>query len=57
MVQMLLQGEVLTSRKCEQRFGITRDTANRDFDTLVNSGIAVKSGAGRSTAYVLLGRK
>lgn len=57
MVEMLLQGEMLTSRKCEQRFGITRDTANRDFEVLVKSGIAVRMGAGRSTAYVLRGRK
>jgi len=57
MVEMLLHGEVLTSRKCEQRFGITRDTANRDFDTLVKSGVAVRSGAGRSTTYVLRSRK
>ena len=57
MVLMLLQGKVLTSRKCEQRFGITRDTANRDFEMLIKSGIAVRTGAGRSTAYVLRSRK
>jgi predicted HTH transcriptional regulator len=57
MVEMLLQGEELTSRKCEQRFGITRDTANRDFAVLVKSGVAVRVGAGRSTVYVLRSRK
>jgi predicted HTH transcriptional regulator len=57
MVEMLLQGEALTSRKCEQRFGITRDTANRDFGVLVKLGVVVRIGAGRSTTYVLRRRK
>jgi transcriptional regulator with XRE-family HTH domain len=31
MVALLVAGEKLTSRRCEEEFGITRDTAVRDF--------------------------
>ena len=34
MVAILLQGEELSSRRCEKEFGITRDTAARDFKWL-----------------------
>jgi len=51
MAELLTRGEVLTSRKCEKEFGITRDTAARDFALLVKLGIAQKHGKGRSVFY------
>ena len=53
MVEMLVNGEELTSRMCEGIYGITRDTASRDFKKLISSEIATKIGSGRSTRYVL----
>jgi ATP-dependent DNA helicase RecG len=52
MAGMLLRGEELTSRLCEERFGVTRDTANRDFKRLISLGIAEARGSGRSRHYV-----
>jgi predicted HTH transcriptional regulator len=51
MVALLVSGERLTSRRCEQEFGVTRDTAARDFALLVKLGIAGRSGRGRSVSY------
>ncbi len=51
MVKLLVDGEELTSRRCEGNFGITRDTAARDFALLVQLGIAEKQGRGRSVRY------
>lgn len=53
MAAILVRGEALTSRRCEEEFHITRDTANRDFMVLMELGLAVKEGQGRSTHYVL----
>jgi len=53
MVSLLVQGEVLTSRMCEEKFGVTRDTASRDFSLLLELGLAKKEGQGRSTRYVI----
>jgi predicted HTH transcriptional regulator len=53
MTALLVKGEELTSQKCEKRFAVTRDTANRDFIRLMELGIAEKKGAGRATRYVL----
>jgi predicted HTH transcriptional regulator len=53
MVALLVAGEKLTSRRCEEEFGITRDTATRDFGLLMELGIAARKGSGRSTSYVL----
>ncbi len=52
MAGMLIRGEELTSRLCEERFGVTRDTANRDFKGLMSLGIAEPRGGGRSRHYV-----
>jgi ATP-dependent DNA helicase RecG len=51
MVALLTAGEQLTSRRCEREFGVTRDTAARDFNVLINLGIAEKTGRGRSVSY------
>jgi predicted HTH transcriptional regulator len=56
MVALLVQGEKLTSRRCEEDFGITRDTATRDFGMLIALGLAKRQGGGRSTSYVLAGK-
>ena len=53
MATLLVKGEELTSQKCEKRFAVTRDTANRDSARLIGLGIAEKKGAGRATRYVL----
>ncbi len=53
MLSLLVQGEVLTSRRCEVEFGITRDTANRDFSRLMELGLVTREGQGRSTRYAL----
>ena len=55
MVALLVQGEQLTSRRCEQAFGITRDTANRDFKHLIALDLIEPLGKGRSRHYVLKG--
>ena len=57
MVALLATGETLTSRRCEEEFGVTRDTATRDFGLLMRLGLAVRKGRGRSTGYVLAERK
>ena len=53
MVLLLVQGEELTSRRCEAEFAVTRDTANRDFKLLIELSLVRKEGRGRSTRYVL----
>jgi len=57
MVGFLLTGEKLTSRKCEQEFGITRETASRDFALLMSLDLADRQGRGRSTSYVMPAKK
>lgn len=53
MVALLVAGEKLTSRRCEDEFGVTRDTATRDFGLLMELGLAIRQGRGRSTSYIL----
>ncbi len=53
MMALLAEGDTLTSRRCEEEFGITRDTANRDFSMLMSLGLITQEGRGRSTRYVL----
>ena len=53
MVAVLVRGEALTSRRCEEEFHVTCDTTNRGFVLLKKLGLAVKEGKGRSTRYVL----
>ena len=52
MMALLVQGEQLTSRRCEQEFGVTRDTANRDFKHMISLGLVEPRGEGRSRHYV-----
>ena len=53
MVSLLVAGEKLTSRRCETEFGVTRDTATRDFALLMALGLAIRQGQGRATSYIL----
>ena len=53
MLLLVVQGDELTSRKCETLFSVTRETANRDFSRLSEMGLLTKVGRGRSTRYVL----
>ena len=52
MAAMLVQGEKLTSRQCERKFGVSRDTTSKDFKLLIDVGIAESRGHGRSRYYV-----
>jgi len=54
MAERLVRGETLTSRECEKRYEITRDTSARDFKALLDGGIAARVGGGRSTRYVFV---
>jgi len=56
MVSLLIRGEALTSRQCEKEFGVTRDTAVRDFKLLMELGLAKKEGKGRSVRYVWISK-
>jgi ATP-dependent DNA helicase RecG len=53
MLVFLIEGQELTSRRCEEEFGITRETATHDFSRLIEFGLAKRVGQGRSTRYVL----
>lgn len=53
MLVLLVEGQELTSRRCEEEFGITRETATHDFSLLIEFGLAKRVGQGRSTRYVL----
>jgi len=53
MVAMLVAGDKLTSRMCDHKFGVTRDTASRDFTRLMELKLANRQGHGHSTSYIL----
>ncbi|MBI1979872.1 MAG: DUF4062 domain-containing protein [Elusimicrobia bacterium] len=53
MLALLAAGGKLTSRRCEGEFGITRDTAARDFSLFMKLGLVTRHGRGRSTSYIL----
>jgi ATP-dependent DNA helicase RecG len=56
MAELLAQGEKLTSRYCEDKFGVSRDTTSRDFNLLIELDIAEARGKGRSRHYVYKGK-
>jgi predicted HTH transcriptional regulator len=56
IMTLLVQGENLTSRRCEQKFGISRDTANRDFKYLISLNLIEPNGKGRGRYYTLKGQ-
>jgi len=53
MAKLLLKGMELTSRECEARYGVTRPVVSRELGNLVELGLAVRVGAGRSIRYRL----
>jgi ATP-dependent DNA helicase RecG len=53
MMELLVQGEELTSRRCEAEFGVSRPITSGDFAKLIDLGLAERLGAGRSTRYRL----
>lgn len=53
MVKRLAAGEELTGRVCEARFRVTRPVITKDFNRLVELGVAMQIGRGRSTRYRL----
>lgn len=53
MVALLIRGEELTSRECQNTFAVTRETIARDFSLLMRLDIAQKIGGGHATKYKL----
>jgi predicted HTH transcriptional regulator len=51
MMAALVRGDVLTSRKVQQRFKISAPVAHEDFKRLLAEGLIEKLGAGRATRY------
>ncbi len=55
MMQWLVKGQELTSRRCQAEFAVTRPITAADLGGLVELGLAERVGAGRSTRYRLKG--
>jgi len=53
MMQWLVEGKELTSRQCEEEFGVTRPVTASDLGKLVEFGLAEKLGGGHTTRYRL----
>jgi predicted HTH transcriptional regulator len=53
MVKMLANGEELTSGQCQETFAVSRPVLAKDFNRLIELGIAERQGRGRATRYVL----
>jgi len=51
MMEWLAQGQELTSRQCQEHFGVTRTTTASDFAGLVELGLAERLGRGPATRY------
>lgn len=53
ILKYILDHARITSEECTKAFGITRDTANRDFKRLMKIELIEQKGSGRATHYVL----
>lgn len=53
MVRRLSSGEVLTSRECRKLYALSPQAVYKDFQKLIELGIADQMGSGRTTRYVL----
>lgn len=53
MMKALVRGEVLTSKRVQQRFRISAPVAHEDFKRLIAEGLIERVGAGRATRYWL----
>ena len=55
MAEALALGESLTSRECQERYGVSGVVVARDFKALLEAGVAERVGKGRGTRYVFRG--
>lgn len=53
ILKYVLEHARITSGECTKAFGITRDTANRDFKRLMDLALIEQKGLGRATHYIL----
>lgn len=54
MMVALVQGEILTSKLCQERFNVSSPVVAADFQKLIEEHLVERIGAGRSTRYILL---
>jgi ATP-dependent DNA helicase RecG len=54
VMNSLAKGEKVSSASCLERYGITRQAVNADFNKLLKLGLIRRAGAGRSTYYELM---
>lgn len=54
MVARLAAGEELTSRACQDLYGLSPQALHKDFQKLIRLGIALRTGSGRSARYVFV---
>jgi len=53
ILRRLAEGDRITSARCMELYGITRQAVNADFVKMIDYGLIQRLGAGRSTHYVL----
>jgi len=51
MVNRMVAGEELTSRRCQELYDLSPQAVYQDFKKLIGLGVARKIGSGRSTRY------
>lgn len=56
MMAALVQGEILTSKICQERFNVSAPVIFADFQKLIEEGLVERIGAGRATRYILRSR-
>ncbi len=56
MMMVLVQGDTLTSKICQERFNVSAPMIAADFQKLMEEGLIERIGAGRATRYVLSSR-
>jgi predicted HTH transcriptional regulator len=56
MMAALVQGDVLTSKLCQEQFNISAPVVAADFKKLIEEGLVERVGAGRATRYVIRSR-
>ena len=57
IAEWLASGDAVTNRECQERFGISKVIATKDLAALVATGVAERTGRGRSVRYVYRGGK
>ena len=56
-VLLVKTGEQLSNKEYQQQFGVSKPTASRDLDDLLQKGIVEKIGTTGKGTYYILGRK